>query len=191
MVVMSSLKLFQVLVGATPPGRHIEQHDIYFGIAQNIQEIVPQIEQFWPEAAGHFHLDGYIEMNSIDNYQIVIEEKSAHKIEDAVQLFFINLGGYKPGEFEEYHYKMVIAASSKAEAISKSKATAFYKHTGFKGAESHIDDQYGIDVDDIYKIADILPAHQKEKYCLKLVTNDAPISNEVNIGYFSLKKLLK
>jgi hypothetical protein len=27
------------------------------------------------------------------------------------QLFFINLGGYKENEFEEYHYKMITVAT--------------------------------------------------------------------------------
>lgn len=44
------------------------------------------------------------------------------------------------------------------------KETAFYLHTGFEGAISHIDDKYGLDVDDLYEIYDILPVADKEKY---------------------------
>ena len=50
-----------------------------------------------------------------------------------------------------------------AEATKKAKATSFYKHYGFKGATSHIDDKFGIDVDDIFNVADILSAELKEK----------------------------
>ena len=40
--------------------------------------------------------------------------------------------------------------------IKVAKATTFYKHFSFEGATSHIDDKYGIDVDDIYNVNDIL-----------------------------------
>jgi hypothetical protein len=59
---------------------------------------------------------------------------------------------------------MVIAAEDKSEAINLSKQTAFFRHTGFKGATSHIDDKFGIDVDDIYEISRYTACWYKEKY---------------------------
>ena len=79
------------------------------------------------------------------------------------KLFFLNLGGYKKGEFEEYHYKMLVACNNKGEAIKGAKQTVFYKHTGFAGAESHIDDKYGVDVDDVYQIEDHFAHSFQEK----------------------------
>src|SRR5678809_1545416 len=92
------------------------------------------------------------------------------------RLFFINLGGYKQNEFEEFHYKMIIAANNKGEAIDTAKQTAFFRHTDFKGATSHIDDKYGVDVDDVYEIADILPVGIKEKYSISVSPVDSPVS---------------
>ena len=37
-------------------------------------------------------------------------------------------------------------------------------HTGFKSADSHTDDKYGIDVDGIFEIKDILPQEIKQQY---------------------------
>jgi hypothetical protein len=51
-------------------------------------------------------------------------------------------------------------------ASKKAEATTFYKHW-FRRSYFHIDDKYGIDVDDIYNVDDILDAKLKEKYCLK------------------------
>ena len=102
------------------------------------------------------------------------------------KLFFINLGGYKQNEFEEFHYKMLVVASDKGEAIMQAKKTAFFRHTGFKGANSHIDDKYGIDVDDIYAIADILPAALKDKYTLSITKTDDLSEDEIHLGYFRL-----
>jgi hypothetical protein len=41
--------------------------------------------------------------------------------------------GYKKGEFEEYHYKMVTVAKTLGIATRKVKTTTF-KHCGFEGA---------------------------------------------------------
>ena len=81
---------------------------------------------------------------------------------------------------------MVIAAADKAEAINLSKKTAFFRHTGFKGATAHIDDKYGVDVDDIYEITDILPAGAKEKYSILVTPEDSLTEDEMNLGYFKL-----
>jgi hypothetical protein len=46
-------------------------------------------------------------------------------------------------------------------ASKKAEATTFYKHW-FRRSYFHIDDKYGIDVDDIYNVDDILDAKLKE-----------------------------
>ena len=182
------MKLFKVLIGCTPKGRHIEQHDICFGIATSIKEMIPQLQSFWPEVANTMHVDGFRTITSVDGYAVsVVPLNSA--ITSEAKLFFINLGGYKPGELEEYHYKMIVAAADKGKAIQQAKQTAFYKHTGFKGAESHIDDKYGIDVDDVYAIEDILPASLKSEYKIVLQRQDNLLDDELHLGYFQLKKL--
>ncbi len=180
-----------LLPGATPPGRTIEQHDIFFGIGPNLRSLIPDILNHWPEANGAIHLDGWQQLQYANGYEITVRERSAGATtpDSDVRLFFINLGGYKPGEFEEYHYKMVVAATDKSSAIKLAKDTAFYKHTGYKGAESHIDDKYGIDVDDAYAIDDILPAYIKEKYAIELRRINQVMENELHIGYFQLSKI--
>ena len=182
------MKLFKVLIGCTPKGRHIEQHDICFGIATSIKEMIPQLQSFWPEVANTMHVDGYRTVTSVDGYAVsVVPLNSA--ITSEAKLFFINLGGYKPGDFEEYHYKMIVAATDKGKAVQHAKQSAFYKHTGFKGAESHIDDKYGIDVDDVYAIEDIIPASLKSEYKIVLQRQDNLPEDELHLGYFQLKKL--
>ncbi len=109
--------------------------------------------------------------------------------ESPKKLFFINLGGYKENEFEEFHYKMLVACQDKSVAIQRSKQSAFYKHTGFKGATSHIDYKYGVDVDDIFEIEDILTPQLKEKYGLMLAPSTNGVEGPLNMGYFKLEKL--
>ncbi len=183
-------KLFMVLIGATPEGRHIEQHDIFFTIAESMHEVIPQAAAFWPDAKKSLHFDAWREVTNVDGYKISIVKKGKEK--EGTQLFFINLGGYKQNEFEEFHYKMIVAAPGKAEAVKQAKETAFYKHVGFKGAPSHIDDKFGVGVDDFYAIADILPKDQANVFGIKLTKapKDLP-EDEVHLGYFVLSKVDK
>ena len=178
-----------VLLGCKPTGRHTEQHDVFFGIAQEIKELIPEFKAFWPEAKGKMHVDGWREVTQVNGQQIKVILKEERKHDSTHQLYFINLGGYKEGEFEEFHYKMVVAAADKPTAISISKKTAFFKHTHFKGASSHIDDQYGIDVDDIYTIDEILSPTFKEKYAIELSEATHEITDKLHLGYFKLNTL--
>ena len=179
------MKLFMLLIGCTPEGRNIEQHDIFFGIGNSVKDILPGVINFWPEAKGKLHIDAWREVTSVNGFSVTaIPHQTSN---NSAKLFFINLGGYKPNEFEEFHYKMIVAAADKGEAVRQAKDTAFYKHTGFEGATSHIDDKYGVDVDDLFEIADILPAETKKQYSLLITKGKDPLpDDELHLGYFKL-----
>lgn len=185
-------KLFMLLLGCKPEERHTEQHDIFFTIGLQLADIIPSIKEFWREAKGDIHVDAWREVANVDGYKIEIENND-HGLtvaeEKVNRLYFINLGGYKQNEFEEFHYKMIAVAPEKGDAIRQSKQTAFYKHTGFKGATSHVDDKYGIDVDDVYGIEDILPAEIKKKYRIHISQDNTGEEDELHLGYFTLEKL--
>ena len=187
---INELKLYMVMIGCRPKGRFTEQHDIFFGIGSSLADLVPEMRRFWPEAKGRFHIDVWREVTQVDGFNIQICNNSEVVPKDE-HLFFINLGGYKPGEFDEFHYKMMVAAKSVSEATIKAKATWFYKEVGFKGATSHIDDKFGVDVDDIFNINDILAESYKSQYQLKLTVSNETKEDKLHIGYLKLEKLLK
>jgi hypothetical protein len=179
------MKLFMLLIGCTPEGRNIEQHDIFFGIGNSVKDLLPDVISSWPEAKGKLHLDAWRAVTNVNGFGVTVIPQQ--EINNPAKLFFINLGGYKQNEFEEFHYKMIAAAGDKGEAVRQAKDTAFYKHTGFKGADSHIDDKYGVDVDDIFEIADILPAEIKKQYSLLITQGtEALADDELHLGYFKL-----
>ncbi len=187
---MEDYKLYMLLLGCTPAGRHTEQHDIFFTVGKCLKDTIPDIQQFWP-GSGPMHLDAWREVTHTEGYRISVipKDQEDQSGSGAQRLFFINLGGYKAGEFDEYHYRMLLVGKDKSEVIRKAKQTTFYKHTGFKGAESHIDDKYGVDVDDLYEITDILPLHIKEKFSL-LITEDKELPEDTfHLGYTVLSKI--
>ena len=187
---MEDPQLFMVLLGATPKGRNIEQHDIFFGIANSIKDLVPEMIAFWPEANGKIHIDAYRIVNKVGDYKVEVAAKNDEIKTDLNGLFFLNLGGYKKGEFEELHYKMLVVSDQKAAAIKEAKETAFYQHVGFKGATSHIDEKYGVDVDDIFQIEDILSKEAKSKFKLKFSPASNEPEDELILGYIPFKKIL-
>lgn len=174
-----------LLLGATVPGRFTEQHDIFFGIAENLHALVPEIKSSWKGAK--VHIDAWRVVTQVNNFHIEVVPSG---IESATgpALFFINLGGYKKDEFDEFHYKVLSVATDKGEAVRESKQTTFYKHMGFGKANSHIDDKYGVDVDDIYSITDILSPAFREQFDLRITESAGP-SDQIHLGYFKLDKL--
>jgi len=175
-----------LLIGATPPGRNIEQHDIFFGIGESVKDLLPSLLAFWPEAKNKIHIDAWRAVEYVNGYKVTVVPAEDRRQGDA-RLFFINLGGYKENEFEEFHYKMIVAAPGKSEAIAASKETAFFRHnSGIKGANSHIDDKYGIDVDDIYEIGDILGPGVKDRYRILVEADGGGKEDVIELGYFKL-----
>ena len=178
-------KLFMLLIGCTPEGRNIEQHDVFFGIGNSVKDLLPGVIAFWPEAKGKLHIDAWREVTFVNGFTVKVVPASASRNE--ARLFFLNLGGYKRNEFEEFHYKMLVIGRNIGDAVKQAKQTAFYKHTGFKGANSHIDDKYGVDVDDVFAVEDILPEPAKGKYGLLVEPAlPGPSEDELNLGYFRL-----
>jgi hypothetical protein len=179
-----------ILLGCRPTGRYTEQHDIFFGIAKELRDLVPEIKAYWKNS-GKIHLDAFREVNNVDGHVITIVDKP-EKTTNNLNLFFLNLGGYKENYFDEFHYKMLIVASEKGKAIQTAKQSAFYLHTGFgKVATSHIDDKYGVDVDDIFEIKDILSDEIKNKFSISISAeknNDLP-EDKMSLGYFKIDEL--
>jgi len=174
-----------VLLGCTPKGRLTEQHDIFFGTGNSVAGLKSDIYAFWPDG-GPLHVDSWREVTQVGAYSIRIVPK-AEAVETPEKLFFLNLGGYRRGEFEEYHFKMLVVAATMGKAIKASKQTEFYKEWGFKGAESHIDEKYALGVDDMHKVEDLLSDEFKQHYAIRIELNDG-IEDEMHIGYFKLGK---
>ena len=195
--------LFMVQLGGRPKGRLIEQHDMFFGVADELIELIPAINEHWPEVKNKWHVDSYRAVTRVGGYRIdwVSQDESdsanENQADDAtnLKLFFINLGGYLPDDFEEYHHKLLIVAPSQAEAIKRAKQSDFYKQFSFKdkdtpfNAASHIDDKHQVDIDEIYDVNELLPAGSLQ---ITADTTDVPpIEDKSYIGYLSIKNLRK
>ncbi|QKJ29342.1 DUF1543 domain-containing protein [Mucilaginibacter mali] len=188
---MKSQYLFMVLLGSKAPARNTEQHDFFFGIASELRHLVPAMRNFWPEAGNSLHIDGWRRITHIDGYRVEVMPKDAANTATE-RLFFINLGGYTSGKLEEQHYTLLTVQNDRLSALSASKLTAFFKTATIakvKGANAHIDEKYGIDVDEIYRVDDLLSDADKAAYHIALSPDVDLPDDEIHLGYLQLHKL--
>ncbi len=200
--------LFMVKIGGRPKGRLIEQHDMFFGVGERIGDFIEAINLQWPEVKNTWHLDAYRQVTIVDNYRIqwqpvivteklMTEESMTEENAETLKLFFINLGGYLAGEFEEYHHKLLIVAPTQTDAIKQAKKSTFYKQYSFNdkntpfNAASHIDDKHQVDVDEIYDVNDLLTGGRLSIVPLSETHIESVQEDKSYIGYLSLKKLRK
>ena len=144
------------------------------------------MKNFWKDAK--IHVDCYQEVRFADGFEVKVIEKNSEKLSD--QLFFINLGGYKLGHFEEFHEQHLMVGKSLSDVIKRVKQTDFYKTMGFANAVSHIDDKHGVDIDDIFKVNDLLPQEMREKYSLVLEkSGEIEQKNFIKLKYLKIDKI--
>jgi len=192
------LTLYMIQLGGRPKGRLIEQHDIFFGVANQVSELVDDINRHWPEVKNKWHIDSYRAITKVGSYAIKLIE-SSEQVENSadLKLFFINLGGYQQGSFEEFHYKLLIIAPNQADAIKQAKKSDFYKQFTFKdkmspfNAASHIDDKFEVDIDDIYNVNDLVSNAQ---ILIEPISDTGELNvleDKEYVGYLSIKNLKK
>lgn len=182
---MLESKLFMVLLGCKPEGRFTEQHDIFFGIGDELAKLKPAMVNFWPEADGKLHVDAWREVCLVEGYSVSVLPREAAPT-SKWKLFFVNLGGYRGQDFEEYHYKQLVVAEDVAGATKAAKGSSFFKDY----ISPHIDDKYGLDVDDVFSVEDALPKAMRERFKLLIEEREsAGAPDEVHVGYLKFSKL--
>lgn len=184
------MKLYLLLLGADVPGRSVEQHDYFFGIAEKPGDLVPAIKAYWPEAGKSLHVDGWREVTRVDHFTVSVARQTDDIPASANKLFFLNLGGYTNGKLEEQHYIVLTVQENRAQAVQAAKKDVFYKSHSLKGiATAHIDEKYGVDVDNVHEIGELLLPVYKAQYKIVITeTKDLP-EDEIYLGYFKLEKL--
>lgn len=181
-----------VLLGSKAPGRNVEQHDYFFGIAAHLRDFVPRMKAFWPEVGKSLHIDGWREVTHVEGHSVTVIPQTETPIPSIRKLFFINLGGYQSRKLEEHHYTLLTVRDDRTGALKASKLTNFFKTNtiaAVKGANAHIDEKYGIDVDEVYRIDDLLTPEEKALYQIRLTPADNSNIDEIHLGYFQLHKI--
>lgn len=200
------MKLFMAKVGATLPNRLIEQHDVFFGVAEHIGDLKSVIAQQWCDASS-WHLDAYRPVTKVGDYQVrwladgkLCDEQGTDRdasSDGELKLFFINLGGYRDGQFEEFHHKMLIVAKNQAQAAGLARQSDFYHSFSMQSgqnamgqavtavnATSHIDDKLQVAVDEIYDVNGLIC--QGQLVITPIAAGECVPEDVQTIGYIKL-----
>ncbi len=127
------MKLFAIFVGGEFPGANIEVHDVRFVVADSIEETHAELRRQWWGIPRSLHIDCWAEIAHVQGYDV---ELRAEPFSGCEKLYFVNLGGYEPGDFSERHRNLFVVAESEARA--KSLALKHVRHW----LDPHKDDLY-------------------------------------------------
>lgn len=134
------------------------------------------------------HIDAWMKVEYAGNYKVLIEPLNTCAAQGDGKLYFVNLGGYKEGEFEEFHKKLFVVANGVTDAMAQLRSHNFmneYTPTALgTKAKAHFDDKHEInfEADDVICVADIVT-----NYTLVLEPTHTPGINETVIGYVPLQ----
>ncbi len=137
------MKLFAFYIGGSIPGALIELHDVRFGIGEKIEDCYGDIRKSWWGTPDSLHLDCWGELSAADGHNIVLQKQP---FQGANRLWFVNLGGYEPGDFSELHRNVFVVAPDD----SKAKVRALKQVLHWKGRH----EDYTLDVENICCIND-------------------------------------
>ena len=112
------MSLFAVYLGGNVPNCNIESHDLVFMAAENIEQALPRLKQMWHGEKSGCHVDGYLNLDYIDDYEVQISETSSS---NELKLYFINIGYTLEGQLIEQHKFFFVPASSSETAEVEAK----------------------------------------------------------------------
>jgi hypothetical protein len=103
------MKLFMFYVGGDCGGSNIELHDVRFSIGETLESCFSDLRKQWWGDPDSFHLDCWGQIEQVDGYDIELIPGVVP--DDQPKLFFLNMGGYDPAQFEELHRNMLVVVS--------------------------------------------------------------------------------
>lgn len=133
-----TMKLFAVVLGGRAKGCNTELHDVVFAAGETIEHTHAQLPAKWFGVRKGLHVDAWHHLDIVDGYCVHL---SAEPSAGAERLWFINIGGYAPGQLAELHATTFVVATSRMSA--KMKGRARLKHALPEAV--HVDDVDDVD----------------------------------------------
>lgn len=163
-------RLIACVLGGTAPRARTELHDVAFAVGDSLEAVHPQLLDTWFGDPNGLHVDAWCFVDNVAGYRVRLERTPAV---DGPKLYFVNIGGYRRGEFGERHAWGLFGARSPGEAKARAKQVLLQGHE-----QIHKDDLHA--VDDCLAVEDVNGWH------VHLVPDteagDPPVTN----GYFPL-----
>ena len=129
---LENIYLYLVVLGGRAKNANIELHDVRWVVGSKIEDTYDTLRKDWFGSPKGLHIDSYKKIKYIDGYKIILKNfendknnknQLANRTKHQKNLWFVNIGGYKPTSMQEIHEFGLVTASTKFEAknIAKSK----------------------------------------------------------------------
>lgn len=134
--------LFVVCLGGRIAGCRVELHDIAFALGTDIEATHHQLLDQWFGDADGLHIDAWARIEQVPGYRVALSRSPS---ETGMRLYFVNIGGYAPGELWERHAYALYPGRSPADVKARARKELLI------GRDSvHRDDLY--DIDDVLEV---------------------------------------
>lgn len=169
---MSSPALFAVCLGGRAPGCNVELHDVVFAVGDSLEELHPQLLDRWFGDSERVHVDAWARVERVPGYRVRLAREPAS---DGPRLYFVNIGGYGPGELFERHAYALYAGHSAGEVKTRAKAELLIG-----------DDE--VHRDDLYEVDDLLTVDTIDGWHVHLEADPDAGAPDVTNGYFPIPR---
>jgi hypothetical protein len=114
-------QLFAIYLGGSAVGANIEVHDIIFVVSDSLENCYPKIVEKWFGSKQKVHIDAYMILDSVEGFDIQLQTQKP--VDQELNLYFVNIGGYLENSFFEMHnFGFVVAKDSiEAKILAKQK----------------------------------------------------------------------
>lgn len=164
---MDEDKLFVVCLGGRAAGANVEVHDVVFAVGRTLEDTHEQLLDAWFGRPDELHVDAWAVVDQVRGYRVTLRSEPSTS---GVGLYFVNIGGYAPGELLERHAYALYAGPSKSEVKIRAR-----KELLSGNREIHRDDMY--DIDDVLDVQPGVDCH------VHLTADPAAGSPAITNGY--------
>jgi len=165
-------RLIACVLGGTASGARTELHDVAFAVGDSLEAVHDQLLDGWFGDPRGLHVDAWCFLDSVACYRVQLAQ---NRTNNNLHLYFINIGGYRPGVFAEHHAWGFFGAPNKAEAKERARQTLLQDHE-----ETH--------KDDLHEIDDCLQIGRIREWHVHLTPDASAADPEVSNGYFPLPR---
>lgn len=165
-------RLIACVLGGTAPRARTELHDVAFAVGASLEAVHQQLLDSWFGDPRGLHVDAWCFLDSVEGYRVRLART---RPDNGLHLYFINIGGYRPGVFGEHHGWGFFGAANKAEAKRRAKRALLQGHE-----QTH--------KDDLHEIDDCLLVGRVGQWHVHLEADATATDPAVTNGYFPLPK---
>ncbi|HEX7323754.1 MAG TPA: DUF1543 domain-containing protein [Rhodanobacteraceae bacterium] len=118
-------RLIACMLGGTAPGARTELHDVALAVGTTLEGVYEQLLDAWFGEPRGLHVDAWCVLDRVAGYRVTL----SHALPtNGLHLYFVNLGGYRPGAFGESHASWFFGAADKATAKRRAKSVLLPHH---------------------------------------------------------------